>query len=221
MTTELHVLEGRVRRARFERPDPAALREVARSWLEDPRHEAEREHSLGRGEEGVDAVLENWTQPMDELVRELLEDSLGVDEVSENQLYTLQEVFGFLALFLDDFGVDIVPVIRECDRVLQRRERMREREEARRAFEREHRLPARGTSDRRRYADKRLLELAPPLIAQGLSKRKIARKLAREVGSSERTVRRTLGRLQRQGRLPRRPRTAKDEAAGDTSSPSD
>ena len=221
MTDELHVLEGRVRRVRFQRPDPDALREVARSWLEDPRHEAEREHNLGKGEEAVDAVLENWTQPLDELVRELLEDSLGMDEVSEDQLYTLEEVFGFLALFLDDFGVDVVPVIRECDRVLQGRARMREREEARRAFEREHRLPARGTPDRRRYAVKRILELAPSLITQGLSNRKIARKLAREVGSSDRTVRRTLGQLQRQGRLPRGAKTAKDEAAVDTSAPSD
>ncbi len=221
MTDELHVLEGRVSRVRFERPDPEALREVARSWLEGPRHKAEREHGLGKGEEGVDAVLENWTQPSDELVRELLEDLLGVDEVSEDQLYTLQEVFGFLALFLDDFGVDIVPVIRECNRILKRRERMREREEARRGFEREHHRPARGTRERRRYAVKRLLELAPPLIPQGLSNRKIARKLAREVGSSERTVRRTLGQLQRQGRLPRGARTTKDEAAGDTSAPSD
>ncbi len=224
MTDELHVLEGRVRRARLERPDPEALREVARSWLEDPRHKAEREHSLGKGEEGVDAVLENWTQPLDELVRELLEDLLGVDEVSEDQLFTLGEVFGFLALFLDDFGVDVVPVIRECNRILKRRERMREREEARQAFEREHRLPARGTSDRRRYAVKRLLELAPPLITQGLSNRKIARKLAREVGSSERTVRRTLGQLQRKGRLPR-PRRGRgpptDLAEDDGPSPSD
>jgi hypothetical protein len=153
-----------------------------------------------------------------------LEDSLGVDEVSEDQLFTLRETFGFLALFLDDFGVDVVPVVRECNRVLRRRERMREREEARLAFEREHHLPARGTPERRRYVVKRLLELAPPLIAQGLSNRKIARKLAREVGSSERSVRRTLGQLQRQGRLPR-PRRGRgpptDLDEGDAPSPPD
>ncbi len=163
-------------------------------------------------------------QPTEEWARELLDDVLYHDELSENQQFTLREVFGFLALYLDDFGVDIVPVMRECDRILQRRARMREREEARRAFEREHRLPARGTADRRRYAVKRLLELAPSLLTQGLSNRKIAWKLEREVGSSARTVRRALGLLQRKGRLPR-PRRGRgpptDLAEGDAPSPLD
>ncbi len=203
MEDEVYVVEGRVRRVRTEQPELDALREVARSWLQDPRHEAEREDQWGKGEEAVDGVLENWTRPMDELVRELLEDLLRVDDLPEDELSTLQEVFSILALFLDHFGVDIVPVIRECNRVLQRRARMREREEARRAFEREHRLPKRGTTARRGYVADRLLELAPSLIAQGLSNRKIARKVESDVGSSQRTIRTLLGELQRKGRLPR------------------
>ncbi len=82
-------------------------------------------------------------QPTEELARELLENIL-YHELSENQQFTLREVFDSLDFFRREANVDLLPVIRECDRILQRRERMREREEARRAFEREHRLPARG-----------------------------------------------------------------------------
>ncbi len=203
MEEELYVVEGRVKRVRYDHPEPDALREVARRWLEESSHRAEREHAFGKGTEGVDEVLAWWTEPVEEWARELLDDILYHDELSENQQFILGEVFNFLDLFVSEGSVDLIPIIRECHRVLTRREHMRERERARVELETKRRLPKRGSTARRKYAANRLLELAPPLIARGLSNRKIARKMEAEVGSSERTVRNILGELQRKGGLPR------------------
>ncbi len=63
---------------------------------------------------------------------------------------------------MSEADIDLILIIRECHRVLTRRERIRKRERARRGFETENRLPKRGTTARRRYVADRLLELAPP-----------------------------------------------------------
>ncbi len=107
-----------------------------------------------------------------------------------------------------DDGLDIVPLIpRIVEQAL-----VREREYDFYSLDKHltKKIGPLGSLKRRDHSARRLKDLAPPLIEQGLSNRVIAQRLESSIGTRKRTLRDQLAELQRLGELPLQKKRQRD-----------